>query len=92
MPPAPLACRRERAVATATASALAVASYLLQSLAAATDALDWASLATPWQWYLERNLLVEPPTLAVTVLPLVLSIAAAVAGTHLFARRDLRMP
>ncbi|MFP5320119.1 MAG: ABC transporter permease subunit [Acidimicrobiia bacterium] len=81
-----------RAVATATASAVAVASYLLQGLAGATDALGWASLATPWQWYLDRNLLVEPPTLAVTVLPVALSIAAALAGTRLFTRRDLRMP
>jgi ABC-2 type transport system permease protein len=81
-----------RAVATAAASALAVGSYLLQSLSATTSALDWTSLATPWQWYLDRNLLVQPPTLAVTVLPLALSAAAAVAGIRRFGRRDLRMP
>ena len=81
-----------RGPALAVAGAVAVASYLLQSLIAATDALDVARFVSPWHWYLDRNLLAQDATLAATLLPLALAVVLAAAGGWLFLRRDLRIP
>lgn len=81
-----------RGPALAVPGVAAVASYLLQSLIAATDVLDIARFVSPWHWYLDRNLLAQDATLAATVVPLVLAAAVAVVGIWAFLRRDLRIP
>ncbi|MDQ4068552.1 MAG: ABC transporter permease [Actinomycetota bacterium] len=81
-----------RGPALGIASAVAVASYLLQSLIAMTDVLDVARFFSPWHWYLDRNLLAQDATLAATLLPLVLAVGVALLGGSLFLRRDLRIP
>ena len=81
-----------RGPALAVAGSVAVATYLLQSLIAATDVLDIARFVSPWHWYLDRNLLAQDATLAATVLPLVLGVVIALAGGWRFLRRDLRIP
>ena len=80
-----------RGIATAVAGAVAVAGYLLVGLTAAgaPEALRWVS---PWHWYLDRNLLVDAPQAAATLLPLALALALAAAGGWRFVHRDLRLP
>ena len=81
-----------RGPALAVAGSVAVASYLLQSLIAATDVLDVARFVSPWHWYLDRNLLVQDAAPAAIAVPLALAGALALAGGWLFLRRDLRIP
>lgn len=80
-----------RGPALAIAGAVAAAGYLIHGLAAAGAAEALRGLS-PWSWYLDRNLLAEPATLAALLLPLVLTAGAAGAGVWMFARRDLRLP
>lgn len=84
--------RGRRGPAVAVAGTVAVASYLLESLLAATDAVDALGFVSPWHWYLEHNLLAQGPTLAATLLPMLVGAAMAVTGGWLFLRRDLRIP
>jgi ABC-2 type transport system permease protein len=81
-----------RGPALAIPGVTAVASYLLQSLIAATDVLDPVRFVSPWHWYLDRNLLAQDATLAATVAPFVLGGTVAVLGGWMFLRRDLRIP
>lgn len=81
-----------RGPALGIAGGVAVATYLVQSLIAATDVLDVSRFFSPWHWYLDRNLLAGDATLAATVLPLLLAAAFALAGGWRFLRRDLRIP
>lgn len=81
-----------RGPAVAVASAVAMTTYLLQSLIAAADVLDVARFISPWHWYLDRNLVAHDATGTATVLPVVLAGALALAGGWRFVRRDLRIP
>jgi ABC-2 type transport system permease protein len=81
-----------RTPAVASASAAAVAGYLVHGLAASADALRPARVLSPWWWLLDRNLLVEDPTFLALGLPLLVATVALVAGMVLFERRDLRFP
>ena len=81
-----------RGLAVAVAGAVAAGSYVLHGLIAATDAVDAARFLTPWNWYLDRNLLVAPPGARAIVLPLASSVLIVLAGRSVFLRRDLRLP
>jgi ABC-2 type transport system permease protein len=76
--------------AVAVATAVAVAGYLIQGLAATSGSLGPLAAASPWHWYLERNILVEGLAARAVVTPLLLSAVLAVAATWIFERRDLR--
>lgn len=82
--------RGRPAPAVAVASALAAAGYLLQGVAAASGSLGALEAASPWHWYLERNVLVEGLAARTIVAPLALSLVLAVAAAWIFDRRDLR--
>jgi ABC-2 type transport system permease protein len=81
-----------RGLAVAVAGTVAVGSYVLQGLIAATDAVDAVRFVTPWNWYLGRNLLVAAPGAQGIVLPLGLSVVLILVGRSVFLRRDLRLP
>lgn len=81
-----------RGPATAAAGAVALGGYLLHGLAASAEALQPARLLSPWWWLLDRNLLVQDPTLLALGLPLVLSILPLAIGLVRFEHRDLRFP
>lgn len=81
-----------RGLAVAVAGAVAVGGYVLQGLIAATDAVDTARFVTPWNWYLDRNLLVAAPGAQAVVLPLASSVVLILVGRSVFLRRDLRLP
>jgi ABC-2 type transport system permease protein len=79
-----------RGPAVATATAIAVAGSLAQSLFEVADAPRAVRMLSPWQWYLEHNALVEGLSAQAVVLPLALSVVLVAAGIAAFARRDLR--
>jgi ABC-2 type transport system permease protein len=79
-----------RAPAISIATAVAVSGYLLQGLAAVSDAADAVSVVSPWGWYLDRNLLASGPGPVAFVVPLLVSVALATAGVSRFLGRDLR--
>ena len=81
-----------RGTAQAVAGGVAVAGYVLQGLASAADAARPARIVTPWHWYLDRNLFVDWPTAAATLLPLALAAVLVAVGVRAFAARDLRLP
>lgn len=81
-----------RAQAQAIAGAVAVAGYVIQGLAASAPAVEFLRFVSPWHWYLDRNLLVQAPSLQSTLVPLALGTALAAAGVTAFLRRDLRIP
>lgn len=81
-----------RGPAVAVASAVAVGGYLVYGLAASAEAIRPVRVASPWWWFLDRNLLVQEPTLLAFGLPAALSIAALLAGLAALERRDLRFP
>jgi ABC-2 type transport system permease protein len=80
----------KRAPAVAIATALAVAGSLAQSLLEVTDAPRWVRNLSPWEWYLEHNILIEELNPQAIVLPLALSALLAAGGIAIFVRRDLR--
>ena len=81
-----------RGPAIATASGIAVGSYVLYGLAASADAIKALRVISPWWWLLDRNLLVQSPTFLALGLPLLLAAAIFVYGVSQFDRRDLRFP
>jgi ABC-2 type transport system permease protein len=81
-----------RGPAIATASGIAVGSYILYGLAASADAIKVVRVVSPWWWLLDRNPLVESPTFLALGLPLLLAAAIFVYGVSQFDRRDLRFP
>ncbi len=74
------------------AGAVAVGTYVLQGLIAASNALRPARFFSPWHWYLDRNLLVFAPGPQAILLPLLLTALVTAAGAWAFLRRDLRLP
>ena len=81
-----------RGPAIATASGIAVGTYVLYGLAASADAIKAIRIFSPWWWLLDRNLLVQDPTFLALGLPLLLTAAVFVYGVAQFDRRDLRFP
>jgi ABC-2 type transport system permease protein len=81
-----------RSSAIAVASSVAVGGYLLHAVAASAELIRPARAVSPWWWLLDRNLLVQPPTLLALGLPVFLSAALAVVAVIAFDRRDLRFP
>jgi beta-exotoxin I transport system permease protein len=79
-----------RALATSTATVVAVAGYLLQGLLGLSDAVAPLRFVDPWHWYLGRNMLAQGVAPDGVVVPLVLSAAIFGAGAVAFMRRDLR--
>jgi ABC-2 type transport system permease protein len=79
-----------RAPAIGIATAVAAAGYLIEGLLALSDAVDPLRFASPWHWYLGRNMLVDGVAPDAIVPPLLLSAALLALTTRLFARRDLR--
>lgn len=80
--------RRTPAIAAATT--IAITGYLIEGLLAVTDAIAPLRHASPWHWYLGRNMLtngIAPDALAP---PLLLSTALLATATRLFTQRDLR--
>jgi hypothetical protein len=72
------------------AAAIAGGGYILQGLLAAARTPEWTRFASPWHWYLRRNMLVEGLDPLAFVLPLTLAAVVVVAGLVVFDRRDLR--
>jgi ABC-2 type transport system permease protein len=79
-----------RAVGLAVGAGAAVAGYLMEALGQSVPVLDDVLVLSPWHWLLDHNMLAEGPSYVAVVLPLVVAVAFAVAGTALFERRDLR--
>lgn len=79
-----------RGPAVGVAAAVAVGGYLIYSLLSLVDALAPLRYATPWYWYLQRNMLAQGVPPAAVVVPLALSAVLLAAGWALFRRRDLR--
>jgi beta-exotoxin I transport system permease protein len=78
-----------RGPAIATATAIAVTGYLIQSLQPLTHLLDPARFVNPWHWYSERNMLAYGVTLEAIVAPLGISAVLVLLGVLVFRRRDL---
>jgi ABC-2 type transport system permease protein len=79
-----------RAPAIAAAASVAVAGYLIEGLLAVSDTIRPLRYASPWHWYLGRNMLTDGIAPDAIALPLLLSVALLAAAARLFARRDLR--
>jgi ABC-2 type transport system permease protein len=79
-----------RSSAIGLASAVAAGGYLLQGLLAAARAPEITRFASPWHWYLRRNMLVEGIDPLAFALPLAVVVALVVVAASVFARRDLR--
>lgn len=79
-----------RGPAVAVATAVAVAGYLVYSIAALAEAARPLRYLTPWQPYLATNMLADGPRLAPIAIPLVASAVLFGLGVVVFARRDLR--
>jgi ABC-2 type transport system permease protein len=80
--------RRSSAVGLATA--VAAGGYILQGLLAAAGAPVSTRFASPWHWYLRRNMLVSGVDPLAFVLPLVAVAVLVVVAAVVFDRRDLR--
>ena len=84
------AVRGTRSAGLGAGTAVALGGYVLQGLLAAAGASESAWMASPWQWYLRTNMLVEGPDLVAFALPLTVVMAALSASVGVFTRRDLR--
>ena len=84
------AARGTRSAGVAAGSAVAVAGYLLQGLLSAAGASETLRMASPWQWYLRHNMLVDGPDALAFALPLSVSLLALCVSVIVFSRRDLR--
>jgi ABC-2 type transport system permease protein len=80
--------RRTPAIAAATS--VSVAGYLVEGLLAVSHSVRPLRYASPWHWYLGRNMLTSGIAPDAIAFPLVVSLALLAAATRLFARRDLR--
>ena len=79
-----------RGITVGLTASLAVAAYLVSSLAALVDALDPARKASPFYWYTASDPLRHGLDLVHTVLLVALGLAAVALATVVFDRRDLR--
>jgi ABC-2 type transport system permease protein len=79
-----------RGPAVGVAAALALGGYLVFSLLSLVEPLAPLRFATPWYWYLQRNMLVEGVAAAAIIAPLAISVLLFAAGWIAFRRRDLR--
>jgi ABC-2 type transport system permease protein len=79
-----------RGLAVAVATAVAVAGYLVETVLAAAGDLGILRQLSPWNWYLDRNLLAEGPASAAVVAPLAISAVLVGVAWAMFRRRDLR--
>jgi ABC-2 type transport system permease protein len=82
--------RGTRSAGVAAGAVVAAAGYLLQGLLAAAKASEAAKFASPWHWYLRRNMLVGGPDALAFVLPVSLVAVLLVVALVAFDRRDLR--
>ena len=74
----------------ATASALAVAGFVVQGLAQQVPALRPVQAASPWHWLLASDPLQAGLAWRSWVLPLAVTAVLVVLGTIRFQHRDLR--
>jgi ABC-2 type transport system permease protein len=79
-----------RGPAVGVATAVALGGYLVYNLLPLVPALAPLRFATPWHWYLQRNMLVHGVPPAAILAPVGLSVLVALAGWLAFRRRDLR--
>lgn len=79
-----------RGLAMGVAAAFAVTGYLVEGLITVSDAIRPMRFASPWHWYLGRNMLVSGVAPDALIAPLLLVPVIAASGTWLFLRRDLR--
>lgn len=84
------AATASRSLAIAVSSALAVAAFVIQGLAAQMPALRPLRALSPWQWDLGSNPLQHGLTLQAWLLPLAVSLVLMALGAAGLARRDLR--
>jgi ABC-2 type transport system permease protein len=75
--------------AVAVATSVATAGYLVQGLAATSDALSSTEVVSPWHWYLDRNILVEGLASGAVIGPVLVAAVLFAAGAWVFDRRDL---
>ena len=75
--------------AVAVAATVAVAGYLLAGLLTTTASLDWLQALSPWQWLLDRNVLVNGTPPIPLMIEIALGITLVAFGIHRFNRRDL---
>lgn len=78
-----------KSIALGLASGVAVAGYVLYTLANVTGDLDWVKNITPWGWFIDDAMMVNGLTTDVLI-PFGLAAVAFVAGWQLFLRRDLQ--
>jgi ABC-type transport system involved in multi-copper enzyme maturation permease subunit len=69
---------------------VAVAGYLVETVLAAAGDLGILRQLSPWNWYLDRNLLAEGATPAAILVPLVVGAVLLAVAWVVFRRRDLR--
>jgi beta-exotoxin I transport system permease protein len=79
-----------RGPAIGTASAVAVAGYVIYNLLSVVESLAPLRFITPWYWYLQRNMLAKGVPPAAILVPVALSAVLSAAGWAVFRRRDLR--
>lgn len=79
-----------RSWATSAAATVAVAGYLLQGLLGVSHALRPLRFATPWHWYLGRNMLAQGVAPDAILAPLAVAAGVFAVGAAAFVRRDLR--
>jgi ABC-2 type transport system permease protein len=79
-----------RGPAVGAAAALAIGGYLVYSLLSLVEPLAPLRFATPWYWYLQRNMLAEGVPAAALIAPLAISVLLFATGWAVFRRRDLR--
>lgn len=78
-----------KALALGVASAVAVIGFLGQVFASLADPLEFLRTASPWYWFLGSDPLTTAPSLTSLLVPLVVCLAFAFAGTWRFTRRDI---
>jgi ABC-2 type transport system permease protein len=79
-----------RSAAIASASAIAVAQFMVEGLAEPVGQLRLFREASPWHWLLASDPLTNGLTWRNWLLPLCVGVALVAVGTWGFARRDLR--
>lgn len=78
-----------RGRAIGAAATIAVLGYVIFGLVSA-GVIQWSRIASPWWWYLSRNILQRGISVESVVVPLGLSAILAAVGVWAFSRRDLR--
>lgn len=77
-----------RAVALATAAAVAVAAFVLDAIGPVVDA-DWMTAVSPFSWYIDHDPLAGGADLLGLVLLVAVPVVFSVVGLAGFTRRDL---